>query len=219
MADSATLAALRARIRELEGARVSVRRAPSGVPELDALLGGLPCPGVVELAGPVGVGRSRLAFALAVAAQREPEAEVAWVDPQRRLYPPAAALAGVALARLLLVRPPGEHLVWATEQVIRAGCFRLVVVADPGEVGVGAQRWARAAEAGETSVIVLSERPSRALPADVRVQVGPGGLAVSRDRSGSGGRVGPAPAPPAAVDPWQGPPWEPWPARAGWSAR
>ena len=55
-----TLARLRQQIREIEGGPVQqVRAAPSGLPGLDGLTGGLPCPGLVEVDGPVGGGRTR----------------------------------------------------------------------------------------------------------------------------------------------------------------
>src|SRR5689334_15357670 len=119
MGSAAAIDALRARIRALEGgASVRRRRAPSGVEALDVLLGGLPSPGIVELSGAEGTGWTRLALAAAAGATRTGRS-VAWVDPQRRLYPPAAADHGVELDRLLIVRPPEDGSApwaWTTEQ-------------------------------------------------------------------------------------------------------
>src|SRR5688500_9431093 len=102
MGNAAALDVLRARIRTLEGGpRIERRRGPSGVEAIDALLGGIPIPGILEITGAEGAGRTGLALDL-VAASRN---LVAWVDPMSRLYPPAAAARGVRLERLLIVRP------------------------------------------------------------------------------------------------------------------
>ncbi|MEQ1506004.1 MAG: recombinase RecA, partial [Myxococcota bacterium] len=152
MASSAALDALRVRIRALEGGTsVRRRRVASGVGPLDVLIGGLPEPGIVELAGPDGSGRVRLALGIAAAWTRAGRS-VAWVDPARRLYPPACADLGVGLERLLIVRPTEDGSApwaWATEQLLRSGCFPLVVIDHPdggGHRRALAHGWARAAE-------------------------------------------------------------------------
>ena len=53
--------ALRARIRALEGSTPVRRRVPCGVGSLDGLIGGLPQPGIVEISGPEGAWRARIA--------------------------------------------------------------------------------------------------------------------------------------------------------------
>ena len=184
--DLSSLDALRARIRELEGNHVRLSRIPSGVDAVDRLIEGLPCPGILEISGPLGGGRTGLAIAL-VAAQTGRQA-VAWVDPHRRLYPPGFAARGVTLGRLVVLQPSLERTSWAVEQVARSGCFPVVVVDELPASGkstrfVG-QRWELAAEAGRCSVIVLTERPTRDIPACVRLSVGRGTVTVLRDRSG-----------------------------------
>jgi len=215
MSAAATLEALRARIRALEGGpRVVRRRAPSGVDEVDELLGGLPKPGIVEVCGAAGVGRVRLVGALVAAATQRRRA-VAWVDPLRRLHPPALHDLGVELGLLLVVRPAEDGTspwLWATEQLLRSGCFELVVVERPPVEAKGlprrpvGARWARAAEHGQSTALVLGDRPARQLTADVRLSLGPEGAMVVRDRGGhtaghGGGHV-PLPPWPLAASPW-----------------
>jgi recombination protein RecA len=189
MGNAAALDVLRARIRTLEGGpRIERRRGPSGVEAIDALLGGIPIPGILEITGAEGAGRTRLALDL-VAASRN---LVAWVDPLCRLYPPAAAARGVALERLLVVRPiedGSSPWVWTTEQLLRSGNFPLVVVDLPPRVpGVHASRraashaWARAVEHGQCTAVVIARRTTKELPADVRIAVGDHRLTVLRDR-------------------------------------
>src|SRR5687768_9623325 len=188
MAGAAALDALRARIRALEGGTpVRRRRAPCGVEALDALVGGLPTPGILELSGSEGSGRARVALAAAARTTRGGRS-VAWVDPLRRFYPPCADDHGVDLDRVLLVRPPEDGSApwaWATEQLLRSGCFPLVVVDLPERTGSRrslAHAWARAAEHGGSTAIVLVRRSMRELPADVRLSVGAGRMFVLRDR-------------------------------------
>ncbi|MCA9493310.1 MAG: recombinase RecA, partial [Myxococcales bacterium] len=175
MGDPAALEGLRARIRALEGGGVvRRRRAHCGVPALDEALGGLPLPGIVEISGAEGSGRARTALAVAarITATGRP---VCWIDPGSRLYPPAAADHGVVLSQLLVIRPVEDGSTpwaWVTEQVARSGCFSLVVVDLPERTGSRrslSHGWARAVEQGGATLIVLSRRQTRELPADARL--------------------------------------------------
>lgn len=197
-----SLEALRARIREIEGTPIHPRRVGSGVPEIDALVGGLPCPGVVEVHGVLGAGRTRVALSLAAAEIRRGR-PVAWVDPQRRFFPPAAAAVGVDPAALLVVQPPGDRDAWAIEQVCRSGAFALVVALDPMTKGRVGARWAHAAEAGACTLVVIGERPLRDLQPTVRLMAGDGEMVVARDRRGVAGARSPLPRLPDAGDPWR----------------
>ena len=152
-------------------------------------------------------GRMRLALSMVAVATRERQS-VAWVDPVRQLYPPAAAALGVDLDRLLIVRPPcdGTHPeLWATEQLLRSGCFSLVVSHLPEARGArrfGGHQWARAAERGRCTALVLGERPARDVPAEIRLQTGGGRVSVLRDRGGRPGGSATLPAWPEGVGPW-----------------
>ncbi len=208
MGDPAALDVLRARIRALEGGgAVRRRRAPCGVEPLDEACGGLPLPGIVEISGAEGSGRTRTA--LAVAARLTAAGRlVAWIDPACRLYPPAAADQGVELSRLLVVRPPEDGSspwAWVTEQVARSGCFPLVVVDLPERAGSRralSHGWARAVEQGHSTLLVVARRPTRELPADVRLAAGAGKLVVLRDRSGQLHQEVSLPELPRASDPF-----------------
>lgn len=209
MGSAAALDALRARIRALEGgAAVRRRRVPCGVEAVDDLLGGLPVPGIVEVSGLEGTGRVRVALAIAHGLTREGRS-VAWVDPLARLHPPAVADHGVDLDRLLVVRPPEDGSApwaWATEQLLRSGCFGLVVVELPDRTGSRrslAHGWARACEHGGSTALVLTRRSVREVTADVRMTTGAGRLFVLRDRAGVSGGEAPLPAWPDPAAPWR----------------
>lgn len=206
-----TLARLRQRIRELEGGPVQpVVPAPSGVPDLDALTGGLPCPGLVEVDGPVGGGRGRLVLGWVAEATARGE-RVAWVDPAGELYPPTAAALGVVLERLLLVRPVEERLAWTADQLARSGCFGLVVLAAVPELRGVVARWREAVRQGRSTLVVLSERRACLPAVDLRLEVHEGVAVVQRRRAGVVGRAIPVPVWPEGLDPLEGggSPWAP----------
>src|ERR1700739_2439812 len=92
--------------RGLEGfqQRVEVELQPSGVMELDAVLGGgFPRGSLVELCGPASSGRTGLAFSL-LAEATERQLACAFVDVSDSLDPLSLAAAGVDLPRLLWIR-------------------------------------------------------------------------------------------------------------------
>lgn len=199
---AAALAALRERIRAIEGkSSLQKERVPTGLPAVDDLVRGLPCPGILEICGPPGAGRTRLALQVAARFTAK-RALVAWIDHERRLYPPAAAALGIALDRFLIVRPPGDQGTWAAEQVIRSGNFAVVVVADPSSTRRAGQRWALAAEYGRCSVLVLRQASSRGVPADIRLSVRDR-IDVVRNRGEMLGKTCALPEPPEGCDPWR----------------
>src|SRR5215467_6379954 len=92
--------------RGLEGfqRRVEVELQPSGIAELDAVLGGgFPRGSLVELCGPDSSGRTSLAFSLLAQATERQEA-CAFIDVSDSLDPISLAAAGVELPRLLWIR-------------------------------------------------------------------------------------------------------------------
>ena len=168
------------------------RRVPSGVSEVDALLGGgWPQGKVGELVGPVSSGRTAVAAATAASATARGEV-VAWLDAADALDPAAMAAAGVCLNRVLWVRPDGiEETVRAAELVLGTGGFTVVAVdlgaeagAAPRHLGGGrlcprvrgrpalALRLARAVERAGAIALVLAERPWMGTLAGATVALG-----------------------------------------------
>jgi recombination protein RecA len=78
-------------------------------PDLDAALGigGLPCGRISEITGLPTSGKLTLAAKVLSAAHREREALVAWMDLSRTCDPDYMDRCGIALDRLLVVRPAG----------------------------------------------------------------------------------------------------------------
>ena len=83
--------------------RPAPEMAPSGIPAIDALTGGLPRGCLTEVCGPASSGRTSLLLAALAAATRRGEFSVV-VDASDTLDPHSAAAAGVELERLLWVR-------------------------------------------------------------------------------------------------------------------
>ena len=195
--------ALRAKIRAIEGAPVGVHLVPSGVGAEDELLGGLAAPGLVEFSGLAGSGKSSLALSIVAHFTARLAQRVVWVDADHQLYPPAVYTLGVDLTKLVVIRPHKQRASWAAEQVVRSGCFSLVVLSGVGVPPRAGMRFARATERGRCSALMLSETSQRGFPAHQRVHVADNVLRLVRDRLGHGKvRTVSAPIRPVGVDPW-----------------
>jgi hypothetical protein len=120
----------------LRGEGRCLRPLPTGVPAVDALLGGgLPRGELSEVHGPRSSGRTGLALSFAAACVARGSL-AAWVDPADRLAPASAAATGMDLARLLWLRgetrgPRARALpaaVAAVATLIGSGLFEAVVL-------------------------------------------------------------------------------------------
>jgi len=145
----------------------------TGIPELDAALGGgFPRGTIATLEGPPSSGRSALAARLLAAATRGGLGAIVGVE----LFPPALAAAGVQLERLLLVKagPPLEAA-RAADIVVRSGAFTVVAMpALPSGRGTGAATWTRLASLAHRAnalLLAIGDDPSTELRyfASVRV--------------------------------------------------
>lgn len=158
------LAGLRAKTAHLEARPASFAgHVPLGVAAVDAALGGgLPRGRLSELVGPRGAGRLSLAVGALAGAQAAGE-WVALVDAADGFDPRTASDAGVALDRLLWVRPNGiSDGLRAIDRVLEAGGFALVVFYASEVRGfvpqASAARLSRRAEQARSAVLVVGER-------------------------------------------------------------
>jgi recombination protein RecA len=101
---------------------------PTGVPEIDSSVGGLPRGALTEICGPSCSGRTSLL--LSALASRTAEGEVcALVDARDSFDPYTASAVGVALQQLLWVRCRNiDQALRATDLLIQGGGFGLVAV-------------------------------------------------------------------------------------------
>ncbi len=188
---AATLARLRGMI-QATGASCSAEPTvtrSTGIAALDSLIRGWPCPGLVELTGPVGAGRLGLILP-AMAAETAAGRVVGVVDVLARLYPPG--LRGLSWSHLLLVRPGGDRALWAAEQMAASGAVAMTVLLDPLPVGRAGYRLLRAAERGRSLLVLVGEQPDFSSPSSIRLCIrssGPGGLLLDVLKNGPGRRA------------------------------
>lgn len=152
------------------------RRFPTGIPDLDALLGGGFQPGQLgEVAGPPSSGRTSVALALLARTTAAGEV-VAVVDGTDGFDPSSAEAAGVVLDRVLWVRAPGLRCALrSTERLLEARGFALVVldlaIADLRVAPAAWPRLARAAAGTETALVLLSARRQAGTHAGLAVEL------------------------------------------------
>lgn len=138
----------------------------TGLAAVDALApgGGFAAAGMHEILG-AGDGLPFLLPAIvARAAARAGGATgwIAWCDTQRDLYPPALAALGIALDRLLVLRPAGmADQLWAVTECLRCPAIRACVAPVPKVSQIIVRRMQLAAERGGGVGILL--RPAAAL--------------------------------------------------------
>jgi recombination protein RecA len=138
MAAASSLAALRSKIElDLRGRVVSpfnyrdrnvFELVSTGIPSLDAVVGGLPRGAMTEICGPPCSGRTSVL--LSALAARTAEGEMcALIDARDSFDPALASAAGVALRQVLWVRcENADQALRATDLLIQAGGFGLVAV-------------------------------------------------------------------------------------------
>ena len=160
-------------------------RLASGIPEIDAVLGGgLPRGRLSEIAGPASSGRTSVMLALLTRATRAGEV-VAVVDAADAFDPASAAAAGAALERVLWVRPSApRQAVRCSQRLLETRGFGLVALdlarAGPNASGAPAeptrpesvwQRLARTAVATGTALLLLSSARRAGARAEVALQM------------------------------------------------
>ena len=174
------VAQLRSELRHWENVRGS-ERSPvlsTGWADLDKLLpgNGLRRGCLVEwLAADPGSGAGTLALAAAREAGRDGGPMVV-VESRGEFYPPAAALAGIELSQLIVVRVrSAQDEIWAVDQALRCPAVGSVVCWTDRFDQRGRRRWQLSAEAGAgLGLLVCPERVRhQACWAEVRLLVEP----------------------------------------------
>lgn len=149
--------------------RKSVETVLTGIPEIDALAGGLPRGALTEICGPACSGRTTVL--LAALASRTAEAEVcALIDARDSFDPRSAEAAGVELEQLLWVRCRGlDQSLRAADLLIQGGGFGFIAL-DLSDIApetvrhVPLNAWFRFRRAVEdtSTVLVVLEQESNA---------------------------------------------------------
>jgi len=156
---------------------------PSGIAELDALLGaaGIPKGQLTELFGTRSSGKTTLAFAILAACTRA-GALSAYVDPAGAFFAPAAAGAGIDLRRLIVVRPRGAPAARrAIDALVRGGACGVVAL-DCSELpgALQSQHCARLvaqAEKTGTAIVIVTDGSAQAVASFASLRLRARGLA------------------------------------------
>lgn len=173
-------------------ARVAPPRIPTGLAQLDDLLGGgLARGALTEIVGPPSSGRTTLACALVRAVTLRP-AFAACVDLPDAFDPAHAEAAGIDLTRVLWIRPRTRRdALQAAEHVLEGEGFGLVLVdLDDGHGArtVPSSLWLRLTHAAirtRTAIVILAREDVAGTFAALRLE-------TERRRAGFEGR-GPCP--------------------------
>src|SRR5262245_63488163 len=109
--------------------KVAAFTISSGIPDLDALIGGVPRGAISEVFGPASSGRTSLMTAVLAYATTHEEI-CALVDTNDVFAPTTAVASGIDFERLLWVRCAAniEHAFKAVDLLLHAGGFALVVL-------------------------------------------------------------------------------------------
>jgi len=174
------VAQLRSELQHWEKARDAERSSllSTGWSDLDKILpeNGLRRGGLVEwLAAAPGSGAGTLALAAAREAARD-GGPVVVVESRSEFYPPAAALAGIELTQLIVVRVrSAQDEIWAVDQALRCPAVGSVVCWTERFDQRGRRRWQLSAEAGAgLGLLICPERiRHEACWAEVRLLVEP----------------------------------------------
>jgi len=180
------------------------RRLPSGIAQIDALIGGIARGRISEITGPISSGKTTLAAAFAIATSRRGEV-VGWIDGPGAFDPRSLETAGADLSRILWLSfdkkfssMPGtfnlkererRRDLKASELLLEAGGFGLVVI-DFGAMRYplsqsAALRLARAAERSGTAVLAIATNRMCGTFAALTLSMGKIRACFSRDAKGS----------------------------------
>jgi len=160
---------------EAEGPLAS---CPTGLPAIDQLTGGgLPRGRLSELTGPVSSGRTSLALSLLARATGAGHC-AGWIDGSDAFDPLSAHAVGVALERVLWVRPPSpREALRCAERLLETTGFPLVVLDLAGREDAAAphawQRLARLAASAHSALTLLGTERRAGTAAHIALELQP----------------------------------------------
>src|SRR2546421_6346371 len=104
-------------------------------------------------------------FATVLARAASGDRAIVWSDPERRLYPPAIAAAGIPLSRLLLLRPKNEKdELWALTECLRCSGVGVALACPKQLSTIEARRLQLAAEHGGGIGLLLRPKSAASTP-------------------------------------------------------
>jgi hypothetical protein len=133
--------------------------------DFSLLPSGVPRGALIEVTGP-GKTESVVSFLSENQALR-----IAWVEDQMTVYPTAILQRQVPLERVLFIEA-GDEIVWAAMQVMRSGLFEAIILSLPRHLDERVlRRLQLESEKSQACVFLLSEKPHKAWPISLQIQV------------------------------------------------
>lgn len=124
-------------------------------------------------AGGFGNGSLYLALTAARCAMQESNKYVVVIDSEESFYPPAALYMGLALERIIVLRPPSyDDAMWAIDQSLRSSAVAAVVARLDKLSDLNARRFQLAAEQNGALGLFLRPASARSQPSWSEVQWG-----------------------------------------------
>ncbi|MGS2719531.1 translesion DNA synthesis-associated protein ImuA [Paraglaciecola aestuariivivens] len=132
----------------------------TGFQELDeALQGGFPEYGVIDIRTPLGIGELRLLLPSLLMRQQQRSAEIiGLIAPPLQLNSEMWAEFGFSLSQLMLVQPQADkQLLWSAEQSLKSGCCHSVIMWQNTLSVTQVKRLQMAAEKGNSLLFIMRQ--------------------------------------------------------------
>ncbi|MDU0354364.1 translesion DNA synthesis-associated protein ImuA [Paraglaciecola aquimarina] len=145
-------------------------RQQTGFKELDdALQGGFPEHGVIELRSPIGIGELRLILPSILARHQQKPADIsAFIAPPIAINSEMLAELGFALEQIIVVQPKAPALaLWSAEQSLKSGGCHSVVLWCNNLTICQVKRLQLAAEKGGALLFIIRARSQHYIPLPV----------------------------------------------------
>ncbi|WP_289029747.1 translesion DNA synthesis-associated protein ImuA [uncultured Paraglaciecola sp.] len=159
----------------------------TGYQELDnALQGGFPEHGVIDIRSPLGIGELRLLLPSILLRQQQNTTELTTlIAPPMDINAEMWAEFGLSIERIMLIRPNSERdVLWSAEQSLKSGCCHSVVIWHSSLSVAQIKRLQLAAEKGHCLLFIIREPKQEQISLPVSL-----GLQLSPDKAGVNARV------------------------------
>lgn len=146
---------------------------PSGFAEFDHILGGWPAQGLVALQSVPAIGELRLVLPLLVSLQQE--GLLCFINPPQQLHAEPFLAAGLQLNKVLLLEKlTAADALWAAEQLLHSGLFRVVLLWQKSLSALAGRRLQLATEQQQALLIQYSQAvPTLSLPLALALHLTP----------------------------------------------
>jgi cell division inhibitor SulA len=154
----------------------------TGFKELDnALQGGFPSFGVVDIRSPIGIGELRLILPSMLTRQHQRPAElIAFIAPPLSINSEMLAEFGFTLEQVMMIQPTSiQHSLWSAEQSLKSGCCHSVIIWQQSLSVTHIRRLQLAAEKGNCLLFVMRSPHQEHISLPVAL-----GIKLSPDKQG-----------------------------------